>query len=92
MRVRPSFWPSHMYAVVMYSPLASVREYAVPPVPPWEKLAPLDKVKETASILEAPRMVTVDRTGLEGRLGRSVNQSPWGPPKRSLWRRVLESE
>ena len=57
-----------------YSPDARVSEDASPPVPPCERTAPVESVKETASSRFAPRRVIEATFGEVGREGRSLNQ------------------
>jgi hypothetical protein len=68
--------PWHNFAVTQYSVLESVRETAVPPVPPCVKVFPEVSVTATESRRDPPRKVSTEALGEAGREGRSLNQVP----------------
>lgn len=83
-RVRPSFWPSVSFTEVRCSSEASVRDVAVPPVPPWVRAVPPSWVRDSESRRASPRRVRVRGATVAGRSSASLNAVPCGPPKKSL--------
>lgn len=62
--------------------MARVRLAAVPPVPPWVKVVPEVRVKPTESIRDPPWKEMTEVLGEVGRASKSLNQVPYGPPKK----------